>query len=185
MTTEAPAPASTGTAAKVLVPVAIGLAVSLTLGIYAREHEPSGIAVSVAGFSSPLTVKVWLATGAAFFAIVQLLSALSMYGKLGKAPSWIGTLHRWSGRIAFAFTIPVMVHCVYAAGFEDFNARVLTHCLLGAAFFGIFTVKMLILTKRGLAGWILPLVGGLAFTVLIALWFSSSFWFFQTYGVKF
>jgi len=39
-----------------------------------------------------------------------------MYGKVPgvKAPSWIGRLHRWSGRTAFLLTIPVAVHCLYA-----------------------------------------------------------------------
>src|SRR5262249_26978279 len=114
-----------GTAAgRVLVPVAIGALVSLTLGLYAKIQHPTGIAVSIAGFSNLLAAKSWLATGAAVFAIVQLFSALSMYGKLGPAPRWIGTLHRWSGRIAFAFAIPVMVHCVYSLGFQTFDTRV-------------------------------------------------------------
>ena len=61
----------------------------------------------------------------------------------------------------------------------------LVHSLLGCLFFGAFTVKMLVLTKQGFAGWILPAAGGLVFTTLIALWLTSSFWFFTTVGVKF
>jgi len=37
---------------------------------------------------------------------------------------------------------------------------------------------MLVLTRRGLPGWILSLAGGLVFTVLIGIWFSSAFWYF-------
>lgn len=182
MTTET---ASTSTAAKLMVPVTIGALVALTLGLYGKLHHPSGIAVNVAGFSNPLAAKTWLATGAAFFAIIQLLSALSMWGKLGWSPSWNGTLHRWSGRIAFAFAVPVMVHCVYALGFQTFDTRVLVHSLLGCLFFGTFTVKMLVLTKRGLAGWVLPVVGGLVFTMLIGLWLTSALIYFQTNGISF
>jgi Family of unknown function (DUF6529) len=188
MTTDSeltPAPGSAASHAKLLVPIAIGALVSLTIGIYAKAHTPTGIAVNVAGFSSLFAVKSWLATVAATFAIVQLVSALSMYGKLGRSPSWIGGLHRWSGRIAFAFTIPVMVHCVYALGFSDLDTRTLIHSLLGCLFFGVFTIKMLVLTKRGLAGWVLPLFGGLVFTILIGLWLTSALVFFQTNGLSF
>src|ERR1019366_5800027 len=55
--------------------------------------------------------------------------------------------------------------------------------LLGCAFFGAFAVKMLILPKRGLPGWTLPLAGAVVFTVLIGLWFTSAFWFFSTFGL--
>jgi hypothetical protein len=172
---------------KVLATLAIGGAVSVTLGVLGKVHHPTGIAVNVAGFSSPLTVKVWLASAAAFFAVLQLLSALVMYGKLPPrpAPGWIGAFHRWSGRIAFLLTIPVAVHCLYALGFQTYDARVLAHSLLGCVFFGVFTMKMLVLTGRGLAGWVLPLAGGLVFATLIGLWLSSALWFFITSGVKF
>src|SRR5689334_22016585 len=89
-------------------PAIIGCAVAAALGVYGSLHHPTGIAVNLAGFSSPVTVKVWLATLAALCAVVQLVSALIMYGKIKiKAPSWIGTLHRWSGRVAFLATVPV------------------------------------------------------------------------------
>jgi hypothetical protein len=70
-------------------------------------------------------------------------------------------------------------------GFSAFDTRALAHSLLGCFFFGAFTVKMLILPKRGLPGWALPVMGGLVFTALVGLWFTSSLWFFTTHGVKF
>ena len=78
----------------------IGAAVAVALGVYGRLHEPTFIAVNLAGFSGPLAAKAWLATGSVLLALVQLISALAMYGKLPgvTAPSWTGTLHRWSGR---------------------------------------------------------------------------------------
>jgi hypothetical protein len=173
--------------AKLIVPVLAGAAVAVTLGVYGRLHEPTGIAVNVAGFSSPQTVKVWLATASAAFAVVQLLSALAMYGRLPgvTAPAWTGALHRASGRLAFLLAVPVAVHCLYALGFQSYDLRVLVHSLLGCVFFGAFTVKMLVLTKRGMAGWVLPLVGGVVFAGLVMLWLTSSLWFFTTVGVVF
>jgi Family of unknown function (DUF6529) len=173
-------------AAKLVVPCLIGAIVALTLGIYGRLHHPTGFAVNIAGFSSPGSVKSWLATAATTFAVVQVGSALVMYGKVPRvtAPAWIGGLHRWSGRIAFLLAVPVAVHCLYALGFQHYSTRVLIHSLLGCAFFGAFTIKMLILPKRGLPGWLLPTLGALVFTALIGVWFSSAFWFFSTFGIK-
>jgi hypothetical protein len=175
-----------GTAAMLLTPLLVGAAISVSLGVYANVHTPTGVAVNIAGFSGPLTVKVWLASLGALLAVVQLLSALALYGRLGSfSPSWAGTLHRWSGRLALLCTVPVAVHCLYAVGFASFDARTLAHSLLGCFFFGAFAVKMLILPKHDLPGWVLPLLGGVVFTVLIGLWLTSSVWYFTTVGVRF
>ncbi|RKN47953.1 DUF6529 family protein [Micromonospora endolithica] len=170
--------------ASLLVPLLVGAGVTVALGVYGRTHPPTGIAVNLAGFSGPQTVKVWLGTGAAFFAVVQVLSALAMWGRLGGfAPSWAGAAHRWSGRVAFLLTVPVAVHCLYALGFADADLRTLLHSALGCFFFGVFTTKMLALPKPGLAGWVLPVVGGVVFTALIGVWLTSSVWYFTTFGV--
>jgi Family of unknown function (DUF6529) len=180
-------PIQPATSARLLVvPALVGCLVALTLGIYGRLHSPTGVAVDIVGFSSPAAVKAWLASAAVVFALVQLGSSLVMYGKVPRisAPSWISGLHRWSGRIAFILTVPVVVHCLYALGFQTFNARVLVHSIAGCLFFGTFTVKMLALTRRGMPGWVLPVVGGLVFTLLVVIWFTSAFWFFSIFGFR-
>jgi hypothetical protein len=171
---------------RLFVPIAIGIGLSVALGVYGKMHHPTGVAVNISGFSSTQTVKVWLATGAVTFAVVQVISALVMYGKVPgvRPPSWIGGLHRWSGRTAFLLTVPVAVHCLYALGFATFDTRTLVHSLAGCFFFGAFTVKMLILPRRGVPDWSLPVFGGLVFTGLAAVWLTSAFWFFTTIGVK-
>ncbi len=180
----APDPVSTGVG-KLIVPSLIGGLVALTLGIYGRLHHPTGVVVNIIGFTSAGYVKSWLATIATVFAIVQVISALVMYGKIPRvtAPSWIGTLHKWSGRIAFLVAVPVAVNCLYALGFQTYSTRVLIHSILGCAFFGAFSIKMLILPKQGVPGWALPLAGAVVFIVLVGLWFTSAFWFFSTFGV--
>jgi hypothetical protein len=102
-----------------------------------------------------------------------------------RAPSWIGGLHRWSGRIAVLITVPVVVHCLYALGFQTAEPRVFVHSLLGCFFYGAFTAKMLLLSRTDVPGWALPAVGGALFTALVGLWFTSAFWFFTTVGVTF
>jgi hypothetical protein len=186
--TSAPLPpgrAASG-AAKLVVPSLIGALVALTLGVYGHLHNPTGYAINIAGFSSPGAVKSWLATGAFVFALVQVSSALVMYGKVPRiaAPSWIGGLHRWSGRIAFLLAVPVAVHCLYALGFQHYSTRVLVHSLLGCAFFGAFTIKMLILPKSELPSWPLPVLGAVVFTALTGVWFTSAYWFFSTFGIR-
>jgi hypothetical protein len=169
-----------------VVPALVGCLVALTLGIYGRAHPPTGVAVDIVGFSSPATVKAWLATVAIVFAGVQVVSSMIMYGKVSwiSPPSWIGALHRWSGRIAFIVTVIVAVHCLYALGFETFNARVLVHSIAGCLFFGVFTAKMLALTRRGMPSWVLPVLGGVAFALLVLIWFTSAFWFFSFFGFR-
>jgi hypothetical protein len=46
-------------------------------------------------------------------------------------------------------------------------------------------MKMLVLTRRGVPGWVLPLVGGSAFTALVGIWLTSSLWFFTSRGLTF
>ena len=173
-------------AVKLVVPSLIGALVALTLGVYGRLHNPTGYAINIAGFSSPGAVKSWLATGAFVFALVQVGSALVMYGKVPRvaAPSWIGGLHRWSGRAAFLLAVPVAVHCLYALGFQGYSTRVLVHSVLGCAFFGAFTIKMLVLPKSDLPNWTLPALGALVFTALTGVWFTSAYWFFSTFGIR-
>ncbi len=171
-----------------LLAAAVGIAVSVGLGVYGRLHEPTFSAINIGGFSSGLAAKAWLASLAFLLAVVQLVSAVAMYGRLPgvrRAPSWTGGLHRWSGRVAVLVTVPVAVHCLYALGFDPSSPRVLVHSVLGCFLYGAFTTKMIVLQRPGTPGWSLPLAGGLVFSALTGLWLSSSLWFFGTSGLTF
>jgi hypothetical protein len=168
-----------------LVAAAIGGAVSLAIGSYGRLHTPTGGAVATFGFPSVLPMKAWFATGAALLALVQLLSALWMWGRIpgaGRARSWVATAHRWTGTVAFLLTLPVAYHCLWALGFQDTDARVLTHSILGCAFYGAFTTKMLVLRSAKVPGWAVPALGGALVALLAGLWFTSSLWFYTNIG---
>ncbi|MER6949760.1 DUF6529 family protein [Nonomuraea sp. NPDC000554] len=165
-----------------LAPLLAGGLVMIALGVFGRVHAPTGFAVGPAGFSGALPMKAWLTTGACTLAVVQVVSALSMWGRLGVTIP--PAVHRWSGRMAFVLTIPVAFHCLYALGLQYDVPRVLAHSLLGCFFYGVFTAKMLALPRRGTPGWTLPVLGSLAFTALVGLWLTSSFWFFTTIGLK-
>jgi hypothetical protein len=178
-------PTSGGALGGLLVAAAAGIGVSVGLGVYGRLHEPAFFAVNVAGFSSGTAAKAWVATAAFVLVLVQLGSALVMYGRIPGVPaaSWVGGLHRWSGRIAVLLTVPVAVHCLYALGFQDSTPRVLIHSLAGCFLYGAFAAKMLLLSRRGMPGWALPVAGGAVFTALTGLWLTSSLWFLTTSGL--
>ena len=179
-------PASTSHGlAGVVSAFAVGAAVSIGLGIYGRLHRPTGVAVNLAGFSSPVAVKAWLASVALVFALIQGASALVMYGKVPgvRAPGWIGLAHRWSGRIAVLVSVPVAVQCLYALGFQSFGIRGLVHSILGCFLYGAFTAKMLILSRRDTPAWALPAAGGLLFAAFVGIWLTAGLWYFQTFGL--
>jgi hypothetical protein len=169
-------------ATRVAVPLSVGAAVAVALGVYGRLHDPTGVAINLAGFSSFQSVKTWLATLALLLGMIQLVSAMSLFGRLPTRP-WVAPLHRWSGRAAVAVTLPVVAHCLYALGFEYGEPRILIHSLLGCFFYGAFVAKMLTLSRTDAPKWLLPVVGGALFTALIGLWLTSALWFFTTFGV--
>lgn len=174
-------------AAPLLAPIAVGCAVAVLLGVYGDLHQPTGFSINLAGFSSGQYVKAWLTTTAVILGIVQMISASVMYGKIriGSASGWAATLHRWSGRLAVLFTVPVVVHCVYALGFQVDSPRVLVHSVLGCAFYGAFVTKMLALTKRGLPSWAVPVIGAVVFSTLIGVSLTSALWLFSAQGLHF
>jgi hypothetical protein len=178
---------SSGGGIAVLIAVALGALVAVGLGAFGKVHEPQFFSVSVAGFSSGTAVKSWLATLAVVLALFQLASAFAMYRLIpgGKAPAWIGTAHVWSGRLAVLASVPVAVHCLYALGFQSYDNRVLFHSLFGCFFYGAFVTKMVLLTRKGLRGWVIPIAGGLVFFGLVYVWLTSALWFFQTNGITF
>jgi Family of unknown function (DUF6529) len=161
----------------VVIAFAIGSAVSIALGVYGRLHTPTGYAVNIAGFSTGAAAKAALASVAMALAIVQLVTALGIYGRIPLRGAWVGTIHRWSGRLAVLISVPVAVHCLYALGFQAFDGRVIAHSLFGCFLYGAFVFKMLILTRDDSPGWVLPLAGGLVLTGLTALWTTAVLYF--------
>jgi hypothetical protein len=156
---------------------------ALSLGIYGRAHDPSQQLVFTLFFSSTITMKVYFATAAVALGVVQVLLAGWIYGRLPwPAPGWAGVVHRISGRLCFLVSLPVAYHCLWSLGFQDTNARVLAHSLLGCAFYGAFAAKVTIVRSRGLPALALPIAGGLAFAILVAAWYTSGLWFIRHNG---
>lgn len=164
----------------------VGIAVAAVLAAYSRVHPGNGAAIATFGFSALLAMKTWLTTAALAFVLVQVISALAMWGRLPGVsgfPSWANPVHRWSGVVAFLLTLPVAFQCIWSLGFSDATTRTLIHSVAGLAFYGVFAAKMLSLRLRGLPGWTLPVLGGLLAALLTVVWFSSALWYFTQPGV--
>jgi hypothetical protein len=167
----------------------IGAAVSVALGVYGNEHTPTGRGILDDGlfFSATLNMKAWLATGVVALALFQLFTALRMFDRIPfprEMPGWFPTAHRVSGTSAFLLSLPIAYQCLWALGFQfnDAPTRVAVHSVLGCTFYGVFATKMLLLRVDGLPRGVLPLVGGLTFSIVIAIWLTSSLWFFDNIG---
>lgn len=177
-----PRPAPT----KLIVLSLVGAAVAIGLGVYGREHQPTGESILGNGlfFSATLNMKAWLATAVMGLALVQIATAVRIFGHLGSGPTSrsVHTLHRVSGLTAFLLSLPVAYHCLWALGFQDTTTRVLVHSLAGCAFYGAFTAKMLVLRAARMPDWSLPLAGAAVFAALVAIWLTSALWFFDNVG---
>src|SRR3954447_10945878 len=135
-------------------------------------------------FSSTIAAKAWFASAAVTLALVQVVTAARIFGKLNRCvPSRIlgvavNRVHRWSGRLAFLCTLPVAFHCIFILGFRTTSLRVVAHCILGSFVYGVFVVKVFFVHDRLHPRWVLPVVGGTMASVLAGLWATSALWYF-------
>jgi hypothetical protein len=165
------------------VAVSVTTEVGLALG---WVFWPSSVPTFSFGFSDYVHMKIWFASAALALAVLQLVWAARIYRLLRFPPGgrFYNVVHRWSGRVALLLTLPIAYHCLIITQLP-IDARVLTHMILGAFFYGVVVAKILIARRPGLAGWLLPVAGGLLFTLLLGLWLTSVPWFVQLYGLSF
>ena len=151
------------------------------------SSEYTDIVTSV--FSTTIAGKVWFATAAILLALVQITTAARIYGRLRPlvrlSDRAVSRVHRWSGRLAFLFTLPVVFHCVFILGFETTDTRVAIHSIVGSFLYGVFAAKLLFVRDHSYPSWVLPVAGGTLFAVLGTVWMTSSFWYFTTVEVGF
>jgi hypothetical protein len=110
-----------------LLPLVLGVLVSLAVGLLARSSAERGGFTSPAYklfFSDTIHLKVWFAMAAVALACVQLFTAAWIFRKLYWPGPRGSTVHRWAGRAAFLCTLPVVYHCVFKLGFQKTDTRV-------------------------------------------------------------
>jgi hypothetical protein len=173
-----------------VIPLLAGAAVSVALGIYGRAHDPTGRTLYTFFFSDTSRLKAWLSTGVLALAVTQPFTgrwlSRSRQAPAGTsapaarpAPVWLGDLHRLIGTTAFALSLPVAYHCLWALGYQSPNTRVAVHSLVGCAFYGAFAAKIITVRRPDQPAWAAPLVGALTLSLVVVVWWTSAFWFFD------
>jgi hypothetical protein len=174
-----------------LVAFAAGAVVALLVGVFGKAHDPTVDGTTTLGFDTVLAMKVVLTTVIGVLAVLQVVGALWIYGKLGLAvPPWLGMAHRASGTVAVVLTVFVAYHCLWAlglesgtyAGGEKVPARTVVHGVLGCAVFGALVVKVVAVRSRRAPGWFLPVAGGLLFALLVVVVLTSAVWYVRERG---
>src|SRR5437667_7563295 len=152
---------------------------ALTAGLLAH-HAPRSKGYFRLFFSDPIHLKAGFATAVVILGCFQLFSAAWIFRKLPwRKPAWINPAHRWSGRLAFVFTLPVAYHCIFKLGFRTPDTRVLAHSLLGCAVYGGYAAKVTIVRLHGFPKLVLPVAGGLLFSILIGVRYTSALWLYR------
>jgi hypothetical protein len=170
---------------------AAGAVVALLVGVLGKVHDPTTDATTTLGFDTVIDMKVVVSTVIGVLAVVQVIGALWIYGKLGiTAPSWLGTAHRVCGAVALLLTVFVAYHCLWALGLESGTledgeqvpTRAVVHGVLGCAVIGAVVVKVAAVRSRRAPGWFLPVAGGLLFALLIVVVLTSAGWYLDENG---
>lgn len=179
---------STRSSAWTLLPFLAFAWVALIFGVLAHlnrlEEDTPKPAYFDLFFSDTIHLKAWFASAAVLLALFQVFSAAWIFRKLPwPRPRWVNRAHRWSGRLAFLFTLPVAYHCIFLLGFQDATARTVSHSLIGSSIYGAFAAKVLIVRLHNFPRFVLPAAGGLLFGLLVAVWYTSAFWLFDSVGI--
>src|SRR3954467_14843141 len=84
-----------------LTAFAAGAVLALLLGVFGKVHDPTLSGTTTLGFNTVLAMKVAVTCVIGVLAAFQLVGALWIYGKLGRAvPPWLGPTHRITGAVA-------------------------------------------------------------------------------------
>ncbi len=169
-----------------LTAFAVGAVVALLVGIFGKAHDPSLDGTFDLGFATVIQMKVVVSVVVGVLAVLQVLGALWLYGKLGiSAPPWLGTAHRVTGTITLLLAIFVAYNCLWALGLESGEhvaTRTVVHGVLGCAFIGAIVVKVVAVRAHRAPGWFLPVAGALLFTLLIVVVLTSAGWYLSEHG---
>jgi hypothetical protein len=170
---------------------AAGAVVTLLVGVFGAVHDPTSSGTTTLGFPTLIEMKVALSLAIGVLAVLQLVGALWIYGKLGiRPPARLGTVHRISGAITVVLILVVAYHCLWVLGLETGSyasgqpvaTRTVVHGILGCAVVGALVVKVVAVRSKRAPGWFLPVAGGLLFALLVGVVMTSAIWYVNTTG---
>ncbi len=133
-------------------------------------------------------MKSWLTTLVLALVAAQVLTAARLSGRLvlpREAPLWLDDLHRLLGTIAFAVSLPVVFHCLWALGYQATDARVAVHSLVGCAAYGVYAAKAVAVRHPHQPAWALPALGSSLALLFTAAWWTGARWWFTGEGWSF
>jgi len=171
---------------------AAGAAVAVLVGVFGRVHDPTLDGTTTLGFHTVIQMKVVVTSVVGVLVIGQLLGALVLYGKVPvAAPPWLGRAHRAAGATTLVLAAFVAYHCLWALGLEyghladgeKVGARTVVHGVLGCSVVGAVVVKVAAVRAKRAPGWLLPVAGGLLFTLFVAVILTSAVWYYVSYGL--
>ena len=94
------------------------------------------------GFDTVLAMKVAVTCVIGVLAVLQLLGALWLYGRLGvAAPSWLGTVHRVGGTVALLLTVFVGITASGRSGWRAATCPTARRCRCGRSCTGSSGVR--------------------------------------------
>jgi hypothetical protein len=169
----------------------VGALVALLVGVFGRVHDPTLDGTTSLGFRTVIEMKVVVSTVVGVLAVLQVITALWLYGKLGvRAPTWLGTAHRITGTVTLVLAVFVAYHCLWALGLESGTlengekvpTRAVVHGVLGCAVIGAVVVKVAAVRSKRTPGWFLPVAGGLLFALLVLAVLTSAVWYVDQEG---
>ncbi|GAA0654491.1 DUF6529 family protein [Kitasatospora atroaurantiaca] len=160
-------------------------AITLALYWYGRAHTPDYARGLFGQYGKDAQrLKAQLGTALLGLALIQLLLALWMYGRLpatGPAPRPVRTTHRIGGLVTFLVSLPIAQHCITAYGVQLTDTRVALHSVTGCFLYGAFAAKVIVVRHRRLPGWALPVAGGVLVCAIALLWYTAALWFLNGY----
>lgn len=182
ITSASPGSGSTRSVRWLIAPAATFAAFALAVGLLARGRQEREGSFTLF-FSSQFHLMTWLSMVAVGLACCQLLTAAWIFRKLPwRSPRRIREIHRWTGRLAILFVLPVLYWCIFQLGFQTFDSRVLAHSVLGTLFVGAVAGKITIVRLRRFPAWAYLLAGLFVFATLVGAWGTSALWFVRQAG---
>ncbi|WP_354639216.1 DUF6529 family protein [Kitasatospora camelliae] len=162
------------------------VAVFAVLFWYGRAHTPQyDRALFGQRGTDAMRLKAQLGTALLGLALVQVVLALWMYGRIPRVPAArppVRAAHRLTGLAAFLLSLPIAQQCLVAYGVQLTSTRTALHSVAGCFLYGAFVAKVLVVRHRRLPGWALPVAGGALVCAVVVLWYTAAFWFLHGFS---